>query len=146
MLLIDTKKKLNRKNRNLWKRDKFVTNLTKRLILNGIELIKIHPAYTSLIGNLKYSYPDSVNASIEIARRGYESKVQKNKDKFYPSMEAKHQWKETVASSHSWKEVALKIKNSKMQYRVQLIDVKSKSCLRMNSKKSKIDIYNLFIA
>ena len=61
-------------------------------------------------------------------------------------MEAKHQWKETVASSHSWKEVALKIKNSKMQYRVQLIDVKSKSCLRMNSKKSKIDIYNLFIA
>ena len=132
----------NRKCKNLWKRDKFIQNLTKRLILNNIELIKIHPAYTSLIGNLQYSYPDSVNASIEIARRGYESKVQKNKDKFYPSMELKQQWKQMVDSSHSWKEVALKIKNSKMQYRVQLIDVKSKSCLRMNSKKSKIDIYN----
>ena len=38
-----------------------------------------------------YDYTDTINASIEIARRGYEFKKKKNKKGFYPELLVKHQ-------------------------------------------------------
>jgi IS605 OrfB family transposase len=90
----------NRKCRNLWKRDKFVLNLTKRLNIDGIKIYKVNPAYSSFIGNLQYEYTDAINASIEIARRGYEYNIKKNKKGFYPSLDVKHQWKEKIGRAH----------------------------------------------
>jgi len=71
-------KKSNRKIKNLWKRDIFVNNLKKRLNIYGIKLFEINPAYSSFIGNMMYDYTDPINASIEIARRGYEVIIKKN--------------------------------------------------------------------
>jgi hypothetical protein len=84
----------NRKNRNLWKRELFVSNLIKRLNIYNIKVHKVLPAYSSFVGNLQHDYTDAINASIEIARRGYEYKILGNKNKFYPNFLVKHQWKE----------------------------------------------------
>ena len=110
----------NRKINNLWKRELFINNLAKRLNIFNIKLYFVHPAYSSFIGNMKYDYTDAINASIEIARRGYEYRILKNKNKFYPSFEVKHQWKEMATSFSDWKEFYLEIKKSKLKYRVSL--------------------------
>jgi IS605 OrfB family transposase len=114
----------NRKCRNLWKRETFVLNLTKRLNIDGIKLYKVNPAYSSFIGNLQYDYTDAINASIEIARRGYEYIIKNNKKGFYPSLDVKHRWKEMAMSFENWKDLFLEIKNSKLKYRVSLEDCK----------------------
>jgi len=110
----------NRKNKNLWKRELFINNLNKRLNIEGIKLYSINPAYSSFIGNLQYNYTDAVNASIEIARRGYEYRIRKNKKGFYPALLVKHQWKEMTAKFNNWKEFFLVLKNLKLKYRVSL--------------------------
>ena len=110
----------NRKNKNLWKRELFTQNLTKRLNILGIKLYSVNPAYSSFIGNLMYDYTDAVNASIEIARRGFEYKVKKNKTRFYPTFNVKHQWKEMATLFSDWKSLYLEIKNLKLKYRVSL--------------------------
>ena len=128
---------------NLWKRNKFIESLNQRLQTNNIQLILIHPAYTSFIGNLQYNYPDSINASLEISRRGYETKIMKTKNKsnFYPLIDVKHQWKEMATSTGSWKKLFLEIKNSKLQYRVSLSSTQSIEKV-FYSKTSKIKVYN----
>ena len=110
----------NRKNKNLWKRELFINNLNKRLNIEGIRLYSVNPAYSSFIGNLQHNYTDAVNASIEIARRGFEYRVKKNKKAFYPDLLVKHQWKEMAAKFNDWKEFFLEIKNLKLKYRVSL--------------------------
>lgn len=115
----------NRKNKNLWKRELFVSNLTKRLNIYNIKLFTVNPAYSSFIGNLQYDYTDAVNASIEIARRGYEYRILGNKNGFYPAFDVKHRWKEMATSFSDWKKFYLEIvKNSKLKYRVSLEDCK----------------------
>ena len=112
----------NRKNKNLWKRELFINNLTKRLNIEGIKLYSVNPAYSSFIGNLQHNYTDAVNASIEIARRGFEYRIKKNKKGFYPTLLVKHQWKEMATKFNNWKEFFLALKNSKLKYRVSLND------------------------
>lgn len=112
----------NRKIRNLWKKDLFITNLKKRCKLNNICIHKVHPAYTSFIGNLTYDYVDSINASLEIGRRGYETTILKNKDNFYPVISLKHQWKEMANDISNWRSLFVRIKNLKLRYRVSLED------------------------
>jgi len=114
----------NRKNKNLWKKELFVSNLTKRLNIYNIKIHKVLPAYSSFVGNMQHDFTDAINASIEIARRGYEYKILGNKNKFYPSFEVKHPWKEMATSFNDWKKFYLEIKNSKLKYRVSLEDVK----------------------
>jgi len=114
----------NRKNKNLWKRELFVSNLIKRLNIYNIKIHKVLPAYSSFVGNLQHDYTDAINASIEIARRGYEYKILKNKNKFYPNFLVKHQWKEMATKFKDWKEFYLEIKNSKLKYRVSLEECK----------------------
>ena len=68
-------KKFNKLVNNLWCRNVFVNNLTKRCNIHNIKLLKVKPEYSSFIGNFLYrslNLPDMVLASIEIGRRGYE--------------------------------------------------------------------------
>jgi hypothetical protein len=90
----------------------------------GINIYTVNPAYSSFIGNLMYNYTDAINASIEIARRGYEYRIKKNKKAFYPIFLVKHQWKEMATKCKDWKELFLAIKNLKLKYRVSLDEVK----------------------
>ena len=136
--------------KNLWKRNKFISNLTKRCNINNQQLIEVNPAYSSFIGNLQYDYVDSINASIEIGRRGYEYKILKQKDKFYPAIRLKnlleHQWKETADKIFgSWKKIYQYIKNFKIRYRVSLEDAISLhryKVFSLGNIKSLIYCYN----
>ncbi len=111
----------NRKNKNLWKRELFVSNLIKRLNIYNISVHKVSPAYSSFVGNLQHDYTDAINASIEIARRGYVYKILGSTNKFYPSFDVKHQWKEMATSFDDWKKFYSEIvKNLKLKYRVSL--------------------------
>jgi hypothetical protein len=113
----------NRKNKNLWKRDIFINNLQKRSSVNGQKLFKVNPAYSSFIGNLQHDFDDPVNASLEIARRGYECIIKKTKQ-FYPEIKLKErlisQWKDKINldSFTTWKELFTTIKNLELRYRV----------------------------
>jgi hypothetical protein len=71
-----------------------------------------------------YNYTDAINASIEIARRGYEYRIKKNKTGFYPNLLVKHQWKEMAANFTDWKKFFFEIKNLKLKYRVSLDEIK----------------------
>jgi len=141
-------KTFNRNVNNKWKRNKFIDNLNKRCNIYGQKLFRINPAYSSVIGNCSYDFYDSINASIEIARRGYEVIILKNK-RFYPEIELKnslqHLWKETGGDwFRSWKELYSWLKNSKIKYRVS-------ACLRdmevfsLNTNKSLISISKINI-
>jgi len=113
----------NRKNKNLWKREILINNLTKRCNINNQRLFKVNPAYSSFIGNLQHNYDDPINASIEIGRRGYECIIKKTKQ-FYPELKLKeeliHQWKDKINLDNfkTWKELFMFIKNLELRYRV----------------------------
>jgi IS605 OrfB family transposase len=142
-------KGFNRLTKNIWKRNKFLQNLQKRCRINNQIFKEVNPAYTSVIGNLKYDFVDAVNASIEIGRRGYEFGIKRNKDSFYPAVKLKqsiqHQWKEMGIDIQggSWKEISLKLKNLKFKYRVSLNE-----CLHLfevfsfGNKSSKVILYD----
>ncbi len=136
----------NRLVRNLWKKTNFVENLEKRLQLVGIKSFKVNPAYTSYIGNLRHDFFDPCNAACEIARRGYEVIIKKNRQ-FYPKdlnikTSLTNQWKkETFEGCKSWKDICLKIKNLKLRYRVLLEDASPYMQFKMLSEKSMIKIY-----
>lgn len=137
-------KRVNRLTKNLWKRNNFVSNLTKHIEIIGGRVFQVNPAYSSIIGNLCHSYSDSVNASIEIGRRGYEVIIRKNK-KFYPDLTTdslKNQWKEHLTEDvKSWKELCAKIKNMKLRYRVSLDESDCSGTHYMKSIKSFVDLY-----
>lgn len=132
----------NRKNKNLWKRELFVINLTKRLNIIGIKLYSVNPVYSSFIGNLMYEYTDAINASIEIARRGYEYRIKKNKTGFYPKLLVKHQWKEMATKFTDWKKFFIEIKNLKLKYRVSLNEVEHKFNVFQQNSTSKSMVLN----
>lgn len=132
----------NRKNKNLWKRELFIQNLTKRLNILGIRLYSVNPAYSSFIGNLMYDYTDAINASIEIARRGYEYRIKKNSKGFYPKLLVKHQWKEMATKFTDCKKFFIEIKNLKLKYRVSLDEVKYKFNVFQQNSTSKSMVLN----
>jgi predicted transposase len=135
-------KNYNRKNNNLWKRNLFIENLSKRLFIEDIKLYRINPAYSSIIGNLQHSYSDAVNASIEIVRRGIECIIKRNKGNFYPNLLIKEQWKQTFVKCTNWKEISLKIKNSGLKYRVSIEECShSYKVFQLNSRKSKVKTF-----
>jgi IS605 OrfB family transposase len=124
---------------NGWIRNKFITNLEKRINSLGGKLFKVNPVYSSIIGNCMYEYSDPINASLEIARRGYEIIILKNKQ-FYPTFwlkeSLKHLWKEMVNDiPDNWKDLFVFIKNLKLKYRVSLNEqFNVLSQLSLNSK------------
>ena len=138
-------KTFNRLCNNVWDRS-LVSN--KLLILSniyGYELIKVNPVYSSFIGNLVYgntTTPDMVAASIEIARRAYK-KYEKNW--FYPVFDIDcldERWKQTLTGVKDWKTAFLKIKNSKVKYRVLLNDIVQNAVFSKFNRKSKVVIYS----
>lgn len=89
-----------------------------------------------------YDYTDAVNASIEIARRGYEYRIKKNKTGFYPKLLVKHQWKEMATKYTDWKKFFIEIKNLKLKYRVSLNDVKYKFNVFQQNSSHKSMVLN----
>jgi len=67
---------------------------------------------------MMYDYTDPINASIEIARRGYEVIVKRNSKGFFPDLVVKHRWKEMATAYTDWEEFFAEIKNQKLRYRV----------------------------
>jgi hypothetical protein len=116
-------KSYNRLTNNIWKKNKFVNNLKKRCNLSNIKVYDILPYYSSFIGNLtNLNLPDPIAASVEIARRGYNCIILRNKQ-FYPKLikveVLKNLWKEDLEWIYSsWKELFVLVKNSKLKYRV----------------------------
>ena len=141
-------KKFNRLCNNVWDRTLISNKLTMLSNIYGYELVKVNPAYSSFIGNLVYgdkTTPDMIAASIEIARRGYKKYEKKW---FYPAFNIERldeQWKQTLAGVKDWKNAFLKIKNSKVKYRVLLNDdVIQNAVFSKFNIKSKVISY-LFI-
>ena len=138
-------KTFNRLCNNVWDRTLITNKLTMLSNIYGYELVKVNPVYSSFIGNLVYGddmTPDMVAASIEIARRGYK-KYEKNW--FYPVFNIEcldERWKQTLAGVKDWKTAFLKIKNSKVKYRVLLDDIVQNAVFSKYNRKSKITIYS----
>jgi len=114
----------NNKLLNSWNRNLVVNNLIKRCRIEGIQVHLTHPAYTSIIGNLKYEYFDPINASIEVGRRGYLFNKMYIKNSFYPIFELKNQWNQWKEESglffEGWKDFYSYIKTLKLIYRVPI--------------------------
>jgi IS605 OrfB family transposase len=141
-------KKYNRLINNNWNRINFIQNLQKHCNLQNIELVKVNPSYSSIVGNILYSnYPDPINASIEIARRGYKKLT---KGWFWPTLISKenlsNHWKEVKDWSYSnWKELASQIKNSKVKYRVPLESFSNQTRgFRISSQRSKVRLVEIY--
>ena len=140
-------KGFNRLCNNVWDRTLVTNKLTMLSNIYGYELVKVNPAYSSFIGNLVYGNsdtPDMIAASIEIARRGYKKYEKKW---FYPAFDVDcldEQWKQTLTGVKDWKNAFLKIKNSKVKYRVLLNDVIQNAVFSKFNRKSKVISY-LFI-
>ena len=140
-------KNFNRLCNNVWDRTLVTNKLTMLSNIYGYELVKVNPAYSSFIGNLVYgdkTTPDMVAASIEIARRGFKKYEKKW---FYPAFNVERldeQWKQTLTGVKDWKNAFLKIKNSKVKYRVLLNDIAQNAVFSKFNRKSKVISY-LFI-
>jgi IS605 OrfB family transposase len=117
-------KKYNKMCNNDWNRNLFINNIKKRCKIFGINIYEVHPAYTSIIGNLKYEYFDPINASIEVARRGYLFNKLFIKNSFYPEFKLKDQWnrwKEDIdLFFEGWKDFYKYLKTLDMKYRVPI--------------------------
>ena len=140
-------KGFNRLCNNVWDRTLVTNKLLMLSNIYGYELVKVNPAYSSFIGNLVYGNsdtPDMIAASIEIARRGYKKYEKKW---FYPVFNVERldeQWKQTLTGVKDWKNAFLKIKNSKVKYRVLLNDITQNAVFSKFNRKSKIMTY-LFV-
>jgi len=120
---------------NDWNRNLFINNLKKRCNVFGMNIVDVHPAYTSIIGNLRYEYFDPINASIEVGRRGYLFNKMFIKNSFYPEFSLKNQWnqwkKENGLLTEDWKDFYKQIKTLEMKYRVPIEGlVYKKECIK----------------
>ena len=135
----------NRLCNNVWDRSLVSNKLMMLSNIYGYELVKVNPAYSSFIGNLVYGNsdtPDMIASSIEIARRAYK-KYERNW--FYPVFNIERldeQWKQTLTGVKDWKTAFMKIKNSKVKYRVLLNDVIQNAVFSKFNKKSKVITYS----
>ena len=118
-------KKFNRTCNNVWNRRLFKTKLNMLANEHGYDFVEVNPAYSSIIGNFKYgneNTPDSIAASIEIARRAYR-KFEKGWQ--IPAFDIHcldERWKQTLGRVESWKALSNKIKESRLKYRFLLMD------------------------
>lgn len=127
-------KHFNRLTINQWK-----INILKQILFKYYKFFEVNAAYSSFIGNLNYNnLPDPIAASAEIARRGYEVIIVKNK-KFYPNLISlkylRNRWKEIkIPEVETWKELYSWFKNSKMMYRVPIPNIGFKNFKCLQSK------------
>lgn len=126
--------------------NQFLVNEFNRMLSKFGKVIEVNAAYSSTIGNIIYNeYPDPIAASMEIARRGIESRVVKGSMKFYPPLVLKEdlqrRWKDVVFPIfNTWIELHNFLKETGMRYRVPIPDI---GMFRIfNSRSSKVLIYN----
>jgi hypothetical protein len=125
--------------------NQFLINEFNRILSKQGKVLKVNVAYSSTIGNILYNeYPDPIAASIEIARRGIESRVVKGSGLFYPMLISKeilaNRWKEALEwTFESWIELHQLLKTTGLKYRV---DIPEMSMFRLfESKSSKVLVY-----
>ena len=150
-------KRFNRLCNNQWCRNKLLEQIEKHCNLNGINVIKIEPAYSSFIGNICYrqeNLPDMCLAALEIGRRSYEFNLQyikktkeKKKNIIFPEVKLFQKQIEQALEEIGYivkfdglKELYYLIKNSKVKYRVPLSE--EQAVFRFNSQKSYINLYS----
>ena len=141
-------KEANRKVKNIWNRTYQYNLITKHCNINGIKLIEVNPCYSSFIGNMMYQYFDPSNSAIEIGRRGIVKYVKGN---FYPKLTASIidtglnrlgltdvQFLKTL----TWVNFFNTIKETKVKYRFNLVDVSQYSSFSKSVNKTKWRIYS----
>lgn len=68
---LNRNKCINRLFTQVWHKDRIIYLLSKNCNKYGIKIFdKVQNAYTSIIGNINYPFYDSVNAAVDLARRG----------------------------------------------------------------------------
>ena len=111
--------------------------------------IFVNPAYSSVIGNFEYgneNTPDSIAASIEIARRAHK-KFQTGW--LIPAFNIHcldEQWKQTLGKVGSWKALSNKIKKLGLKYRFLLLDYLQNAVFSKSYTKSQLDLLCFLIA
>lgn len=139
-------KTANKKVNNLWYRELSTNLINKYCNRNGIIKIEVNPCYGSFIGNLTNNYVDSVNASIEIGRRGI-NKYKKNN--FYPSLNTgtimntmsrlnKSRDVSFIKDCKNWVEMYRKVRESGLRYRTTMEDSQYQHKVVNNIIHSKI--------
>lgn len=126
-------------------KSQFLINEFNRMLSKFGKVVKVNAAYSSTIGNIVHSeYPDPIAASMEIARRGIESRVVKGSKKFYPLLVLKEvlerRWKDVLFPDFkTWIELHVFFKTTGLKYRVPIPNI---GMFRLFSKKSsKVLVY-----
>lgn len=126
--------------------NQFLFNEFFRMLSKFTNPIKVNAAYSSTIGNVvNNQFPDPIAASMEIARRGIESRIVKGSKKFYPPMVSKDTlkrlWKNdsVVLEANGWIELHEILKKTGMKYRVPIPDIGM--FRKFNSNSSGVLVY-----
>ena len=121
-----------------------ITEFTRMLSKFG-KVITVNAAYSSTIGNVvNEGYADPIAASMEIARRGIESRVVKGSKSFYPPMVPlevlQRRWKDVVMPAmNSWIELHAFLKVTGLKYRVEIPSIEM--FRPFSSESSKVLVY-----
>ena len=125
--------------------NQFLINEFNRMLSKFGKVIKVNAAYSSTIGNILHTeHPDPIAASMEIARRGIESRIKKGSMKFYPAMVdiqvLRNRWKEElIPEIYTWKELHDWLKATGLKYRVPIPEI---GMFRIfSSRYSKVYVY-----
>jgi len=151
----DKGKQLNKLCNNYWVRNLIINNIQKRCNLYHIKLQQVVPNYSSFVGNILYrslKLPDMCLSAIEMTRRAYEfitqyitKEKQQIKNIVFPQLKDRFELlyiKSLEEFNYNglidWLSLYKKIKDSKLRYRVSLIE---KELYRKFSIKSNIVYY-----
>lgn len=113
-------------NYNRLVKNQFLITEFSRMLTKFGKVIAVNAVYSSTIGNVvNEAYPDPVAASMEIARRGIESRVVKASKRFYPPLVPKEilqrRWKDVVVPDFGfWIELHNWLKSTGLKYRVPI--------------------------
>ena len=114
------------RNFNRLVKNQFLINEFTRMLSKFGKVIAVNAAYSSTIGNVvNEGYADPIAASMEIARRGIESRVVKGSKLFYPPMVPlevlQRRWKDVVIPvMDTWIELHAFLKITGLKYRVEI--------------------------
>ena len=129
--------------------NQFLHNEFIRMLSKYSKVKAVNAAYSSTIGNiLHHDFPDPIAASMEIARRGIESRIVKGSRRFYPPMVSnetlQNLWKkEEVPMLKTWIELHNWLKETGMKYRGSLPEI---DLFRLfnRSESSRVLVHNLY--
>ena len=114
------------RNFNRLVKNQFLIAEFTRMLSKFGNVIAVNAAYSSTIGNIvNEEYPDPIAASMEIARRGIESRIVKGSKRFYPPMVSlevlQRRWKDVVIPAmDTWIELHEFLKRTGLKYRVPI--------------------------